>query len=114
MSLSPRPAPGRTFLTASSATSNGTKAASKSGGSSFSAADGFGLTGPSIRLDPQINAYRGDIADHILDGRILAPHYSRALIRACCSRSAAVRTGPDGDAACLSELLPGEAFAVHE
>lgn len=104
-------------MTASSAISNGappTTAAGGSDASCSSASDGFALAGPSVRLDSRINAYRGDLADIILAGRVLAPHYARALIRACGSRPAYVRTGPNDETAALSELLPGEAFAVLE
>jgi cell wall-associated NlpC family hydrolase len=65
-------------------------------GDSFSRADDrFHLTGASLVLDARIHAYRNDIADIGLAGQIFAPHYARPLIR-------------------VSELLPGEDFAVLE
>ena len=82
--------------------------------SSFSTADGFKLTGPSIPLDPRINAYRNDVADIFLAGRVLAPHYARALPRACGSRETYVWPGSSAEGEAISELLPGEDFAVLE
>lgn len=65
-------------------------------------------------LDARIHAYRDDLADIALSGRVLAPHYARPLVRGCGSRTTriwpAARAG--GDA--VSELLPGEEFAVLE
>ena len=82
--------------------------------SCFSTADGFSLTGPSIPLDARINAYRDDLADIALAGRVLAPHYARPLPRGCGSRSAYVWPAPDAEGDPVSELLPGEEFAVLE
>ncbi len=45
---------------------------------------------------------------------MLAPHYARAMPRACGAQPAPLRAAPDADAAQLSELLPGEGFAVLE
>lgn len=45
---------------------------------------------------------------------MLAPHYARALVRGCGSRAAFIRA-TDGEASpIVSELLPGEDFAVLE
>lgn len=82
--------------------------------SSFSTDEVFHLTGPSVRLDARINAYRDDLADIGLAGCVLAPHYARALIRGGGAHAAYVRSKPDVDAAIASELLPGEDFAVLE
>jgi hypothetical protein len=82
------------------------------GESSFNTGDRFSLTGPSLTLDPRIHAFRDDIADIALAGRIFAPHYARAMVRGCGSRAAFVRPVPDGDADAVTELLPGEDFAV--
>jgi hypothetical protein len=72
------------------------------------------LTGPSLTLDPRIHAYRDDIADIGLAGQIFAPHYARPLIRGCGSRAALVRPTPHGEREAVTELLPGEDFAVLE
>ena len=49
-----------------------------------------------------------------LAGRIIAPHYARPLIRACGIHPAALREVPDQQVEPVSELLPGEEFAVLE
>lgn len=45
---------------------------------------------------------------------MLAPHYARAMPRACGAHATPLRAAPDSDAPRLSELLPGEGFAVLE
>ena len=82
-------------------------------GSSSSTGERFRLSGPSLPLDERIHAYRSDIADIALAGQIIAPHYARPLVRSCGSRPAFVRTAP-GEGEPVSELLPGEEFAVLE
>jgi hypothetical protein len=84
------------------------------GESSSSTGDHFRLTGPSLTLDPRIHAYRRDIADIALAGQIIAPHYARRLVRACGSRSAFVWPNPRTEGDAVSQLLPGEEFAVLE
>jgi hypothetical protein len=84
------------------------------GDSSFRTDEWFHLTGPSLTLDPRIHAFRDDIADIGLAGQIFAPHYARPLVRGCGSRQALVRPGPDADSEAVTELLPGEDFAVLE
>jgi hypothetical protein len=71
------------------------------------------LTGPSRPLDSRIHAFRHDLADIALAGRIIASHYARPLARSCGAHATFVRTEPDSDSA-VSELLPGELFAVLE
>lgn len=61
-----------------------------------------------------MHAYRTDLADIALAGRVLAPHYARPLPRACGSRPAWILPDASTDAAPLSELLPGERFEVLE
>jgi hypothetical protein len=84
------------------------------GDSSSSTGELFRLDGASSALDPRIHAFRSDIADIALAGRTIAPHYARPLIRACGVHAAALRDVADGDAEPVSELLPGEEFAVLE
>lgn len=74
----------------------------------------FRLTGPSLTLDPRIHAYRDDIADIGLAGQVLAPHYARPLVRGCGSRAATVHAAPNEESPAITELLPGEEFAVLE
>jgi hypothetical protein len=49
-----------------------------------------------------------------LAGKLLAPHYVRPLIRSCGIRPAFVRSAPAYDGTIVSELLPGEEFALLE
>lgn len=89
-------------------------AAPANGASSSSTDEWFRLTGPSLTLDPRIHAYRDDIADIGLAGQVLAPHYARPLVRGCGSRHTAIHAAPKDDSQVISELLPGEEFAVLE
>lgn len=70
------------------------------------------LDGPSIRLDPRINAWRNDIADIALAGRLFAPHYASPVLRACGLIPAPLLREPADGAEAVSELLPGEGFAM--
>ena len=84
----PRPASDRSSLSASNAISSSRKAPAaaarpRNGASSSSTDERFTLGGPSVVLDPRIHAWRSDIADIALAGRLFAPHYARPLIRAC-------------------------------
>ncbi len=45
---------------------------------------------------------------------MLAPHYARPLVRGCGSRAATVRAAADETSPAITELLPGEEFAVLE
>jgi hypothetical protein len=72
------------------------------------------LTGPSLPLDSRIHAFRHDLADIDLAGRIIASHYARPLMRSCGAHTIFVRRDPGPDSEAVSELLPGELFAVLE
>lgn len=65
-------------------------------------------------LDPRIHAFRHDLSDIALAGRVIAPHYARPVIRSCGAHAAFVRAVPDADGGIATELLPGEEFAVLE
>ncbi|MDQ4087345.1 MAG: C40 family peptidase [Pseudomonadota bacterium] len=54
------------------------------------------------------------MADIALAGRVIAPHYAQPLPRSCGAHSAYVRTGPSEEAEAVTEILPGEGFAVLE
>ncbi len=82
--------------------------------SSSSTAKRFSLSGPSLRLDERVHAYRRDIADIALAGELFAPHYARPMMRSCGVRAAFLRYKPAADGVIGSELLPGEEFAVLE
>jgi NlpC/P60 family/Bacterial dipeptidyl-peptidase Sh3 domain len=79
-----------------------------------STADRFSLTGPTLPLDPRIHAYRHDLADIALAGRVIAPHYASSVTRSCGAHAAFVRVASKGESKAVSELLPGEEFAVLE
>jgi hypothetical protein len=85
-----------------------------SGTSSSRTDEWFRLTGPSLTLDPRIHAFRDDIADIGLAGQVLAPHYARPLVRGCGARAATIHAAPKEDSPAITELLPGEEFAVLE
>jgi hypothetical protein len=96
----------------------GSSSSTDGAGIGASAAEGrgnkFGLRGPSLSLDPRLNAYRRDIADVALAGRVISSHYARALERACGSRETMLWPTPAAQGDAVSELLPGEGFAVLE
>ena len=84
------------------------------GDSSSSTAEHFALSGPSRQLDPRVHAYRDGLADIALAGRVIASHYAKPLMRSCGAHTAFVRPEPVAEAEPVSELLPGEEFAVLE
>ena len=45
---------------------------------------------------------------------MIAPHYARPVVRSCGAHAAFVKAAPDADAETVTELLPGEEFAVLE
>ena len=86
----------------------------RSAASSSSTGDRIGLNGPSLRLDPRLHAYRRDLADIALARQIIAPHYAKPLVRSCGALPTFVWPRPAADGEAVSELLPGEGFAVLE
>jgi hypothetical protein len=112
------PPTGRIFLKASSATSaRATAAAPPTGQSSAgrrptpTSADSFALSGPSNPPDPEYNAFRRDLADVALTGRVIASHYAEALERAIVA-TAELRSAPSDDAEVVCSLEAGEPFAM--
>jgi hypothetical protein len=83
------------------------------GDSCSSTARGFRLSGPAVQLDPRTHAYRSDLADIGLAGRIIAPHYARAMPRAAIDVTP-VLASPDAGAEQVASLAPGAVFAVLE
>jgi hypothetical protein len=81
--------------------------------SSSSTAKRFGLTGPSLALDPRVHAYRKDIADIALAGQLIAPHYARPVIRQLAT-PITLRADAQENAEALAELAAGEEFAMLE
>lgn len=68
----------------------------------------FGLSGPSIDLDPRIHALRSDLADVALADRLFAPHYAEPVAMACRRDFTPMRLSPGGEQ--TSELLRSEHF----
>lgn len=62
-------------------------------------------------LDPRMAAWRNDLADIALAGHISVPHYARPATMMA-TRQTAVLSADDGNAVAVSELLPGEGFAL--
>jgi hypothetical protein len=72
-------------------------------------AEGFALSGPSDLPDPDFNAYRKDLADVALAGRVIASHYAEPVERVIVHMEA-LRSGPSEAAKALRRLVPGEPF----
>ena len=85
-----------------------------SGDSFSSTVEHFALIGPSLPLDPRVHAYRDGLADIALAGRVIASHYAKPLMRSCGAHATFVRSEADAETEPVSELLPGEEFAVLE
>lgn len=79
---------------------------------SSSTIERFRLRGPSAELDPRYHAYRGDLADVALAGRLFAPHYASPAMRRAGDRPAPLRLKPSPDAEIVDQLQPGETFAL--
>ena len=62
-------------------------------------------------MDPATHAYRRDLADIALAGRITASHFAEAVERRAL-RDTDVRGGREPDAPIACHLREGEAFAV--
>lgn len=71
----------------------------------------FRLEGPSREFDHRTHAYRRDVADVALAGKLFAPHYARQLDRTCVA-AAMVRSDADPASEAVSQLLHGEGFAI--
>lgn len=73
-----------------------------------------GLRSPAPDLDKRVHAYRRDLADIRLAGRVSAPHYSSAVQYRGLAARTPVRAEPRQQASLTTELLLGEPFAVLE
>ncbi|WP_185965106.1 C40 family peptidase [Glacieibacterium frigidum] len=71
------------------------------------------LTGPSRRLDPRTHAYRADIADIALAGRMVSPRFVVGVAMAAAG-VVPMRAAASPDATQTSELLPGESFTIFD
>ncbi len=60
--------------------------------------------------DPALNAYRDDLADVALAGRVIASHYAEPVIRSCVSPASITA---DADATIpVGVIAPDDAFAL--
>jgi hypothetical protein len=73
--------------------------------------NGFALSGPSDLPDPGHNAYRKDLADVALAGRVIASHYAEPLKRVV-TAPATLRDAPAEDASVIGQLQPGQRFEL--
>jgi Bacterial dipeptidyl-peptidase Sh3 domain len=74
-------------------------------------AEQFALTGPSNLPDPASHAYRRDLADIALAGRVIASHYAEPVERVV-TRSTRLRSGPSEEADSVRELAADEPFSM--
>ena len=58
-----------------------------------------------------MHAYRRDLADAALAGRVIASHYADPVARSV-GCAAALRTAPSESAELIRELVPGEPFLM--
>ena len=61
--------------------------------------------------DPQFHAYRADLADVTLAGRVIASHYAEPLQRKV-GKAAALKLQPNQAAEGVIELKPGDSFSL--
>ena len=72
----------------------------------------FTLRAPLAPFDRRVTPIRGDLADIALAGRFFAPHYVEPRQFRCGAESAMMLGEGQINAIAVSQLLPGEAFAV--
>lgn len=70
----------------------------------------FGLSGPTVSLNPAVNAFRADIADIALAGQVIASHYAQPAVRRCIV--ATEMRAAQADTKVVATLNVGDAFAV--
>ena len=71
------------------------------------------MSGPSDPPDPTTNAYRRDLADIALAGRVIASHFARPIERTVAEPST-LRARPSEQAEALKTLGKGDRFSVVE
>jgi hypothetical protein len=69
------------------------------------------LSGPSNLPDPAFHAYRQDLADTALAGRVIASHYAEPLARRITS-DAKLMASPSEDGEPVAEVSKGDDFAL--
>ena len=70
-------------------------------------ANGFALSGVSTLPDPATHAYRKDLADAALAGRVIASHYAEPLARTITTAAIAF-DAPSLDSAEVGKVAPGD------
>lgn len=65
-------------------------------------------------LDARVNAFRPDLADVALAGRVVAANYAQPLAYGCRATRVTMRAAPDIGAIAVNELLYGETFMTLE
>jgi hypothetical protein len=73
--------------------------------------DGFALSGSSNPPDPATHAYRKDLADVGLAGRVIASHYAEPLVRHLIA-AAKLLVGPSTEAEQVASLKEGDELRV--
>jgi len=74
-------------------------------------AEEFALSGRSNPPDPKLNAYRPDLADVALAGRVIASHYAAPIGKAVVAK-APLRLAPSDEAEKVAELEPEDSFSL--
>lgn len=74
-----------------------------------SADGGYPLAGVSDLPDPAFHAFRQDLADVALAGRVIASHYAEPLLRHVVA-TAPFRAAADAASELLGTLSPGDGF----
>ena len=69
------------------------------------------MSGVSALPDPATNAYRKDLADTALAGRVIASHYAEPLARRVISTTTA-RATPSPDGETIATVAAGEPFRM--
>ena len=72
---------------------------------------GFALAGRSEYPDPETHAYRQDLADIALAGRVVASHYAEPLVRHI-AIDTALLTDPDETSAPVGPLKIGDSLRI--
>lgn len=72
----------------------------------------FVLSGPVADYDPRVTPIRGDLADIALAGKFFAPHYVAPQLHRVGDAATMLRKAGSADAEAVSQLLPGEGFAL--
>jgi hypothetical protein len=83
----------------------------RSSGRRLSPTAEFALSGPSEHPDPATHAYRKDLADIALAGRVIASHYAEPLAKII-TAAAVLRAQAGEDSSAVAELAPGDPFEM--